>query len=126
MLCSTGSERSRCATPCWRCVPGTPGGAGTCGRRAAPSREISKNQTRNRDLPHRGGPRMNARPPGHFDFGLEASQEAHARELHRSSIVVDLLAQHAGGSNIFASYPLELQAELESRVARGNTWERLT
>lgn len=54
--------------------------------------------------------------PGRFDFRLSATQEARASRLHRESIVFDMLSQHAGG-NIFACYPKELQADLETRQA---------
>lgn len=51
--------------------------------------------------------------PGAFDFGLSDSQEIRAARLHRESIVVDLLSQHAGG-NIFGYYPAELQADFDT------------
>jgi membrane dipeptidase len=51
-----------------------------------------------------------------FDFGLSEQQEERARRLHRESIVVDLLSQHAGG-NIFDEYVPSLQAELQSFLA---------
>jgi membrane dipeptidase len=52
----------------------------------------------------------------HYDFELDAAQEARAGKLHRESIVVDLLSQHAGG-NIFDHYSKELQREFKSRTA---------
>lgn len=57
-----------------------------------------------------------ANTPGPFDFGLTAAEEARARKLHRESIIVDLLSQHAGG-NIFADYPKELQSEFNAKTA---------
>jgi len=54
--------------------------------------------------------------PASFDFGLSEQQEERARRLHRESIVVDLLSQHAG-SNIFEDYTPSLQAELQSFLA---------
>ena len=55
--------------------------------------------------------------PGQFDFGLSEAQESRARKLHRESIVIDLLPQHAGG-DIVAHYPKELQAEFEATMAK--------
>lgn len=64
--------------------------------------------------------------PAHFDFGLNATQEARARKLHRESIVIDLLSQHAGG-NIFCHYPKELQLDFRSKMAAAGTGlDRLT
>src|SRR5271170_6821496 len=59
-----------------------------------------------------------AKTPGsrNFDFGLSDAQEARAWDLHRESIVIDLLPQHAGG-DIFAHYPKELQAEFDVTIA---------
>jgi len=37
--------------------------------------------------------------PGQFDFGLNAAEESRAARLHRESIVVDLVSQHAGGTD---------------------------
>jgi membrane dipeptidase len=54
-------------------------------------------------------------PPGQFDFGLSEAQEERARRLHRESIVIDLLSQHAGG-NIFSHYPAELRADYARAV----------
>lgn len=54
--------------------------------------------------------------PGTFDFGLSEAQEARAARLHRESIVVDLLSQHAGG-NIFAHFSPELRADFNARTA---------
>jgi membrane dipeptidase len=54
--------------------------------------------------------------PGLFDFGLSDAQEARARQLHRDSIVVDLLSQGAGG-NIFAHYSPALQADFQARLS---------
>jgi membrane dipeptidase len=59
---------------------------------------------------------VNPNSPGRFDFGLSATQEARASKLHRESIVIDLLSQHAGG-NIFAHYPKELQSDFRARIA---------
>lgn len=53
---------------------------------------------------------------GQFEFGLNAAQEARASQLHRESIIIDLVSQHAGG-NIFAHYPRELQAEFHAMMA---------
>jgi membrane dipeptidase len=60
-------------------------------------------------------PAINTNTPGQFDFGLNAAQEARASQLHRESIVIDLLSQGAGG-NIFAHYPKELQAEFRIKM----------
>src|SRR6185437_7666837 len=54
--------------------------------------------------------------PGRFAFGLNASQEARAADLHTNSIVFDLLSQGAGG-NIFAHSPAELQVEISSKMS---------
>lgn len=54
-------------------------------------------------------------PPGRFDFQLSSSQEERARKLHRDSIIVDLLSQHAGG-NIFSCYPSDLLSEFRARM----------
>jgi membrane dipeptidase len=54
--------------------------------------------------------------PASFDFGLSEQQEERARRLHRESIVVDLLSQHAG-SNIFDHFAPSMQAELQSILA---------
>ena len=53
--------------------------------------------------------------PGHYDFGLNETQEARADGLHRESIVIDLLSQHAGG-NIFGHYPTFLQSEFKEMM----------
>jgi membrane dipeptidase len=58
--------------------------------------------------------------PCKFDFGLTDVQEARALRLHRESIVVDLLSQHAGG-NIFSHYSKELQAEFDNAMASAGT-----
>src|SRR5258708_3987947 len=58
----------------------------------------------------------NTNRPGQFDFGLSASHEDRARRLHRESIVIDLLSQHAGG-NICGHYPEELQSDFRARVS---------
>jgi membrane dipeptidase len=50
-----------------------------------------------------------------YDPGLTAAQEKRAKDLHRSSIVIDLMSQHAG-ANIFAHYSAELQADLKRRL----------
>jgi membrane dipeptidase len=64
---------------------------------------------------------------GGFDFGLSAAQEERAARVHRESIVVDLLSQHVGGSQIFDAYPQSLQSEFRARMAApGNAWERMT
>jgi len=57
---------------------------------------------------------MNA--PGKFEFGLTTAQEARAARLHRESIVIDLLSQHAGG-NIFGHFPPELLAHFNTQAA---------
>jgi membrane dipeptidase len=59
----------------------------------------------------------NANSAVRYDFGLTAAEETRAEELHRESIVFDLLSQHAGG-NIFAHYPKALQAEFDARMAK--------
>jgi membrane dipeptidase len=60
-----------------------------------------------------------------FDFGLSAAQEARAARLHRESIIVDLLSQHAGG-NIFGHYPPDLQSDFAAVLgASSNNWEAL-
>jgi len=65
--------------------------------------------------------------PASYDFGLSAEQEDRARKVHRESIIVDLLAQHVGGSNLFECYPSTLLQDLHSRLAACDTaWERLT
>src|SRR2546429_300868 len=61
-------------------------------------------------------PASNDNPPGQYNFDLSADQEARARKLHRESIVVDLLSQHAGG-NIFAHYREIRQAKKDGVVA---------
>jgi len=62
-----------------------------------------------------------------FDFGLTEAEEARATRLHRESIVIDLLAQHVGGSNLFDHYPPALLEDLRSHLATGGSdWERLT
>lgn len=70
----------------------------------------------------------NPHPPGRYDFGLTAEQEARAERLHSESIVIDLLSQHAGG-NIFALYPPEMQADfrrtVETAVRSGTAMEAL-
>jgi len=53
--------------------------------------------------------------PEKFYFGLSATDESRAAQLHRESIVIDLLSQHAGG-NIFAHYPVELQKAFAARM----------
>jgi membrane dipeptidase len=63
--------------------------------------------------------------PGRFDFQLTAGQERRADKLHRDSIIVDLLSQHAGG-NIFAHYPAELQAEFRHQMAKAAGLDGLT
>jgi len=66
-----------------------------------------------------------ARP--RFDFGLTDAQEARADNIHRQSIVIDLLSQHAGGSQIYQCYSPELQEEFRARMALpGDEWERMT
>jgi membrane dipeptidase len=65
-------------------------------------------------------------PPGQYDFGLSAEQEARARRLHRDSIIFDFVSQHVGGGNIFAEYPAELQADFRARIAHSSGWEALT
>jgi membrane dipeptidase len=64
--------------------------------------------------------------PGLFRFGLNEDQEARAAKLHRESIVIDLLSQHAGG-NIFAEYPPEMQVDFQSKfAAEGSGLDGLT
>jgi membrane dipeptidase len=61
--------------------------------------------------------------PARYDFGLSEAEETRAAALHRQSIVFDWLSQHVGGSNIFESYPPELQAEFRASVeASANRW----
>ena|SRR5947207_559656 len=63
--------------------------------------------------------------PGKFDFGLSAAQEERASRLHHASIVIDLVAQSAGG-NIFTHYPSALQGEFRARMkAAGSGFEGL-
>jgi len=62
-----------------------------------------------------------------FDFGLTEAEEARAARLHRDSIVIDLLAQHVGGSALFDDYSPKLLEDLYARIsAGGSDWERLT
>jgi membrane dipeptidase len=64
---------------------------------------------------------------GQFDFALSAAQESRAMDLHQRSIVIDLLSQHVGGSQIFDHYPRDLQDDFRARMAQAGTeWERLT
>lgn len=58
--------------------------------------------------------------PGHFDFGLNASQEARAARLHRESILFDMLSQQAGG-NIFEHYPDDLRAQFRAALGSATT-----
>jgi membrane dipeptidase len=51
-----------------------------------------------------------------FDFGLSAAQERRAAQLHRESIVFDLLSQGPGGT-LFAHYPPQLQADFAAGLA---------
>jgi len=53
--------------------------------------------------------------PGQFEFGLSMAQEERASRLHRCSIAIDLLSQHAG-SNIFAHYPEELRSNFHAKM----------
>jgi membrane dipeptidase len=55
--------------------------------------------------------------PGNFHFGLGRGDERRAARLHRESIVIDLLSQHAGG-NIFEAYPAALRRDLDDRLRR--------
>jgi membrane dipeptidase len=64
--------------------------------------------------------------PGLFDFGLSAAHEERAAALHRDSVIVDWVAQHAGGSNIFSCYSRELLADLRARTQGAPAWEALT
>ncbi len=57
-----------------------------------------------------------AETAGRFNFGLSAAQEARAAELHRESIVFDMLSQHAG-AKIFSHYAADLQADFEAATA---------
>jgi len=66
------------------------------------------------------------RKPGGYPFGLSSLREEHALTLHRGSIIVDLVAQHAGGSNIFGCYPDELLKDLQARTIGRSSWEVLT
>jgi membrane dipeptidase len=50
-----------------------------------------------------------------FDFGLTAEQEARAAELHRTSIIFDMVSMYAGGK-IFAHYPPELLAAFRAHI----------
>jgi membrane dipeptidase len=65
-------------------------------------------------------PVVNSNSSAQFNFRLSVAQEARASKLHRESIVVDLLSQHAGG-NIFAHYPKELQSEFNARMLEVGT-----
>jgi len=69
-------------------------------------------------------PAANSNMPGQFDFQLSAAQEARASKLHRESIIVDLLSQHAGG-NIFAHYPKDLQANFHAKMAGATGFDGL-
>ena len=54
--------------------------------------------------------------PGRFEFGLNSAQEERAARLHRECVVFDMLSMY-GGSNIFAEFSAELQAELLDAIA---------
>ena len=56
---------------------------------------------------------------GAFDFGLTSGQEARALRLHRDSIVIDLLSQHAGGA-IFDSYDEDLRKKFRLDLRDGS------
>jgi membrane dipeptidase len=56
---------------------------------------------------------------------LSSAQEERARKLHTESIIIDLVAQHIGGSNIFKDFPPELRDDLEHRLASANGWDAL-
>jgi len=49
--------------------------------------------------------------PGDFDFGLSEEQEQRARELHASSISVDMCSMGPGGPAMFAELPEEVVQE---------------
>jgi len=58
-----------------------------------------------------------------YSFNLTDAQEERASRLHRESIVIDLLSQHAGG-NIFAHYSEDLQSDFRATISvalRGET-----
>jgi membrane dipeptidase len=61
-----------------------------------------------------------------FDFGLSAAEEERAAKLHHGSIIVDLVAQHAGGSSMFEEFPEELLADLYDRASRAAGMDALT
>ena len=53
--------------------------------------------------------------PGAFEFGLTSAQEARALRLHRDSMVIDLLSQHAGGA-IFDCYDEDLRKQCRQEL----------
>jgi membrane dipeptidase len=59
-----------------------------------------------------------------YDFHLSDADEARAKRLHRDSIVLDLLSQHAGG-NIFSHYPPALRSAFEAQTATVTGYEDL-
>ena len=68
----------------------------------------------------------NLRAPAGPDLGLNTAEEARARVLHHDSIIVDLLAQHIGGSNLFLNFPATLLSDLHSRTKVMQGIEALT
>jgi len=63
---------------------------------------------------------------GRYDFGLGSAQEERARRLHHESIIVDLVSQHVGGSNIYEHYPDDLKSDLRIRLKQSTGWALLT
>jgi membrane dipeptidase len=60
--------------------------------------------------------------PGDFDFGLTVEQELHARNLHQSSITIDLVSMGPGGAGVYDRIP---QDEIDARVpAEMPVWSR--
>lgn len=62
--------------------------------------------------------------PGQYEFGLSAAQEARAAQIHRESVVFDMVSMYAGG-NIFAHYPAEHRAHFKKRIAAVTSRSRL-
>lgn len=53
----------------------------------------------------------NSYKSGKWDFGLTQKEEERAALLHRDSIIIDLMHQHPGGSNIYQEYDKEIIAD---------------
>lgn len=62
--------------------------------------------------------------PGDFDFGLTEAQEHHARQLHETSISIDLVSMGPGGAEVYDRLP---QDEVKSRLPDSmNVWARFS